>query len=132
MICKPICTFNLESLGFEYTPVLYSYRYFLTRQSFSKIIRALLTAICETGVNALNPDWGSHNLSCSKSRYSSDYFRQYTLSDKISTDKIFGGQNFSAGKTFGTKSKFRQFCPTKFFHRFLIFPYNSQEKYVLT
>ena len=33
---------------------------------------------------------------------------------------------------FGTKSKFRQFCPTKFYHRFLISPYNSQEKYVLT
>ena len=37
-----------------------------------------------------------------------------TLSDKISADKIFG-----------TKSKFRQFCPTKLL-------YNSQEKYVLT
>ena len=33
---------------------------------------------------------------------------------------IFGVQNF------------RQFCPPKFFHRFLISPYNSQEKYVLT
>ena len=53
-----------------------------------------------------------------------------TFSDKISADKIFGGLNFSADKIFGTKSKFRQFCPTKFFHRFLISPYNSQEKYV--
>ena len=29
-------------------------------------------------------------------------------------DKIFDGQNFSSDKTFDTKSKFRQFCPTKF------------------
>ena len=43
-----------------------------------------------------------------------------TLSDKISADKIFG-----------TKSKFRQFCPTKFFLRFFISPYNSQEKFFL-
>ena len=32
-----------------------------------------------------------------------------TLLDKISADKIFGGQNFSADKMFGTMLKFRQF-----------------------
>ena len=55
-----------------------------------------------------------------------------TLSDKISADKIFGGQNFSAHKIFGTKSKFRQICLTKLFHWFPNSPYNFQEKYVLT
>ena len=29
-------------------------------------------------------------------------------------DKIFDGQNFSSDKTFDTKPKFRQFCPTNF------------------
>ena len=55
-----------------------------------------------------------------------------TLPDKISADNIFGGQNISADRFFGTKSKFRQFCPTNFFHRFLITPYNSHKKYVWT
>ena len=52
----------------------------------------------------------------------------HTLSDKISADKIFDGQNFSLDKIFGTKSKFRQFCPTNFFIGFLQFAI----KYVLT
>ena len=30
------------------------------------------------------------------------------------SDKIFGGQNFSADKIFGTNSNFRQFCLPKF------------------
>ena len=34
-----------------------------------------------------------------------------TLSDKISTDKIFVGQNFSSDKIFVTDPNFRQFCP---------------------
>ena len=33
-------------------------------------------------------------------------FHPYTLSDEISAVKIFGGQNFSADKIFGTMSKF--------------------------
>ena len=37
-----------------------------------------------------------------------------TLLDNILADKIFGGQNFSADKIFGTNSKFRKFCPPKF------------------
>ena len=42
-----------------------------------------------------------------------------TLSDKISADKIFGGQNFrrtkfSAVKIFGSKPDFWHFCPPKF------------------
>ena len=32
----------------------------------------------------------------------------------ISVDKIFSGQNFSAEIFFGSKSNFRQFCPSKF------------------
>ena len=43
-----------------------------------------------------------------------------TLSDKISADKIFGGQNFSVDKIFDTNSKFRQFCPTKMFYSFYV------------
>ena len=39
---------------------------------------------------------------------------QYTLSDKISSDKIFVGQNISSDKIFDTEPKFRQFCPTNF------------------
>merc|ERR1719505_389315 len=31
--------------------------------------------------------------------------------DKISSDKIFDGQNISSDKIFDTKPKFRQFCP---------------------
>ena len=38
-------------------------------------------------------------------------FKVNTLSDKISSDKIFDGQNISSDKTFDTKPKFRQFCP---------------------
>ena len=38
----------------------------------------------------------------------------YTLSDKISADKIFGGQNFSANKIFGSKPDYRHLCPPKF------------------
>ena len=34
-----------------------------------------------------------------------------TLSDKISSDKIFDGQNISSDKKFDAKPKFRQFCP---------------------
>ena len=34
-----------------------------------------------------------------------------TLSDKISSDKIFVGQNISSNKIFDTKPKFRQVCP---------------------
>ena len=34
-----------------------------------------------------------------------------TLSDKISSDKIFDGQNISSDKIFDTKPKFRHFCP---------------------
>ena len=34
-----------------------------------------------------------------------------TLSDKISSDKIFVGQNFSSDKIFVTDPNFRQFCP---------------------
>ena len=34
-----------------------------------------------------------------------------TLSDKISLDKIFVGQNNAWNKIFYTKPKFRQFCP---------------------
>ena len=34
-----------------------------------------------------------------------------TLSDKISTDKIFVGQNFSPDEIFDTDPNFRQFCP---------------------
>ena len=49
-----------------------------------------------------------------------------TLSDKISADKNFGGHNFSADEISGTKSNFRQFYPTIFFHGILISPYNSQ------
>ena len=41
-------------------------------------------------------------------------FNTNTLSDKISADKIFGGQKFSADKIFGIKSDFRQLCPPKF------------------
>ena len=37
-----------------------------------------------------------------------------TLSDKISSDKIFDGQNVSSDKIFDTKLEFRHFCPTKF------------------
>ena len=48
------------------------------------------------------------------------------------TDEIDVTDKISADKIFGAKSKFRQFFPTKFFHRFLISPYNSQEKYILT
>ena len=44
----------------------------------------------------------------------------------------FGGQNFRRKIFFGTKSIFRQFCPTKFLHWFLISPYNSRGKGVLT
>ena len=40
--------------------------------------------------------------------------------------------NLSIRQNFGEQDFFRQFCPAKFFHRFLISPYNSQEKYVLT
>ena len=40
-----------------------------------------------------------------------------TLSDKMSTDKIFVGQNYSWDKIFDTYPKFRQFCPTKIFIR---------------
>ena len=40
-----------------------------------------------------------------------------TLSDKISTDEIFVGQNFSTDKIFDTFLNFRQFCPTKIFVR---------------
>ena len=34
---------------------------------------------------------------------------------KISADKIFGGQTFSADKIFGSKSDFRKFSPPKLF-----------------
>ena len=34
-----------------------------------------------------------------------------TLSDKISSDKIFVGHNISSDKTFDTRPKFRHFCP---------------------
>ena len=34
-----------------------------------------------------------------------------TLPDKISSDKIFAGQNISPDKTFDIKPKIRQFCP---------------------
>ena len=47
-------------------------------------------------------------------------YSESTLSDKISADKIFGGQNFSADKIFGTISKFRQFCPPKIFYPFYV------------
>ena len=43
-----------------------------------------------------------------------DLHCSFTLSDKISADKIFGEQNFSTDKIFGTKSDFRQFSPPKF------------------
>ena len=36
---------------------------------------------------------------------------RHTLSDKISSDKIFDGQNISSDKIFDTKPKFRHFCP---------------------
>ena len=38
--------------------------------------------------------------------------KSHTLSDKISSDKIFDGQNISSDKIFDTKPKFRHFCPT--------------------
>ena len=40
-----------------------------------------------------------------------------TLLDKISTNKIFIGQNFSTDRIFDTFQNFRQFCPTKIFVR---------------
>ena len=43
--------------------------------------------------------------------------------EENSADKIFGGQNFSVDKIFGTNSKFRQFCPPKEFYEFLISSY---------
>ena len=48
-----------------------------------------------------------------------------------------GGQNFRRRKFFGRQNfrhqvEIRQLFPTKFFHRFLISPYNWQEKYVWT
>ena len=38
---------------------------------------------------------------------------------KNSADKIFGGQNFSADKNFGTSSNFWHFCPPNLFQKSL-------------
>ena len=43
--------------------------------------------------------------------YESRHRQLNTLSDKISSDKIFDGQNILSDKIFDTKPKFRQFCP---------------------
>ena len=55
------------------------------------------------------------------------YMHDDTLSDKFFAEKNFGEQNFSADKIPGNNSKFRQFCPTKIFQRFIISPYVLQE-----
>ena len=57
------------------------------------------------------------------------FLAKYTLSDKNSADIIFGGQKYSADKIFGTKLKFRQFCPPNYFPKttarlHVIFLYN--------
>ena len=51
-------------------------------------------------------------------QFEGDRFKLISLTfDKMSSEKIFG-----------TKWKFRQFCPTKFYHRLLISPYNTIHK----
>ena len=60
--------------------------------------------------------------------------RRQTLAQRLNYRKksYLIGQNFSADKIFGTYLKFRQFCPTKNFHRFLISLCTLQGKNVLT
>ena len=53
----------------------------------------------------------SDNMGDGKQVLLISYFSQVTLSDKISSDKIFDGQNNSLEKIFDNKMKCRQFCP---------------------
>ena len=74
------------------------------------LIRLAHNCAClQMAYSILNTMWRLHLQVTSYNKLS--YQKRTTLSDKISSDKIFDGQNISSDKIFDTEPKFRQFCP---------------------